>query len=220
MSAPLNVPPGEPPRPTGVFIVMEGGEGSGKSTQVALLADAVAAAGRFPLITREPGGSPRAEAIRELILADGDSQIMDPRTEALLFAAARADHASHVIRPALQRGEVVICDRYIDSSVAYQGVARGLDADRIRELSSWATQTLLPDLTILLDIHPELGLARASDANRLEREPMAFHRAVRDAYLSFAAADPGGYAVVSAEQDAAAVQEQVWAAVGELMETT
>ncbi len=200
----------------GVFIALEGGEGSGKSTQADLLAAAVAAAGRTLLSTREPGGSTRAEAIRKLILG-ADSADLDPRTEAMLFAAARADHAHHTIRPALQRGEVVISDRYIDSSVAYQGIARGLGVEQIRGLSEWATQALVPDLTVVLDVDPEVGLVRANDPNRLEAEPLRFHRDVRQAFLDFAQSDPQRYLVVSAERPPEEIHKELWTRITPLV---
>ena len=186
----------------GWFVVLEGGEGGGKSTQIELLAQHLRGQGCEVVVTREPGGSPRAEAIRELILAPGD---LDARCEALLFAAARADHAATVIRPALQRGAVVLSDRYLDSSVAYQGVARSLGERQIRDLSLWATDDLVPDLTVILDIDPRVGLARAQDANRLEAEPLDFHDAVRAAFLRFADAHPDRYQVVAADSDREAV---------------
>ena len=200
----------------GVFIVFEGGEGSGKSTQADLLAAAVTAAGRTPLSTREPGGSPRAEDIRKLILG-AESADLEPRTEAMLFAAARADHAHHTIRPALERGEVVISDRYIDSSVAYQGIARGLGVEQIRGMSEWATQTLVPDLTVVLDVDPEVGLARASDPNRLEAEPLRFHRTVRQAFLDFAQNDPQRYFVISAERPPEEIHKELWTRIAPLV---
>lgn len=200
----------------GVFVAFEGGEGSGKSTQIQLLAAAVAAADRECTVTREPGGSARAERIRAILLDDG-SEDLDPRSEALLFAAARADHAHHLIRPALRRGEVVLSDRYLDSSVAYQGVARGLGSEWIRRLSLWATEDLRPDLTVVLDIDPRVGLARAQQANRVEAESLDFHHRVREAFLDFAAADPKAYAVVSAEQPVEDVHRDIWSAVSPLL---
>lgn len=195
--------------PSGLFLVFEGGEGSGKSTQARLLAAAVERQGRKALLTREPGGSERAESIRHIILGE-ESADLDPRTEALLFAAARADHVAHTIRPALQAGDVVISDRFVDSSAAYQGVARGLGAHTIRDLSSWATDQLLPDLTIVLDIDPAIGLQRAEDANRLEAEPIDFHNSVRKAFLDFAAAQPDRYFVISADDSAAQIHSRIW----------
>ena len=193
----------------GVFLVFEGGEGSGKSTQTRLLAAAVERLGRTATITREPGGSERAESIRNLILG-AESADLDARTEALLFAAARADHAEHTIRPALAAGDVVISDRYVDSSVAYQGVARGLGAETIRDLSMWATDDLTPALTIVLDIDPAIGLKRAEDANRLEAEPIAFHRCVRQAFLDLAAAEPDRYLVIPADDSPAQIHSSIW----------
>ena len=146
------------------------------------------------VVTREPGGTPIGEAIREVLLGAG-SDGMAARTEALLFAAARAEHAASLIRPAVARGAVVISDRYLDSSVAYQGAARGLGEDRIAELSLWATEDLVPDLTVLLDVAPGVGLGRAGDANRMEAEPEAFHSEVRAAFLRRAAAAPERYLV-------------------------
>lgn len=207
------------PQPTsrgtaGVFVVFEGGEGSGKSTQARRLAARATAIGRAVTLTREPGGSPQAEHIRGVILADAD---LDPRAEALLFAAARADHVAHTVRPALDRGDLVVSDRYVDSSVAYQGVARGLGADRIRQLSDWATHGTHPHLTVVLDVDPAVGLSRALDPNRLEREPLAFHHAVRDAFRQCAAADPERYLLVSADQPQDAVADTVWRRVAPLL---
>ena len=200
----------------GTFIVFEGGEGGGKSTQARLLAAALEQIGHRVLVTREPGGSQRAERIRDLILADisqaGD-QPMTPRTEALLFAAARADHVATSIAPALATGAVVISDRYIDSSVAYQGVGRALGAQVIEELSLWAVQDLLPDLTLVLDVDPEVGLARAQDPNRMEREPLEFHQGVRATFLELAAQSPHRYQVISADQEPSVIERQVLATV-------
>lgn len=218
--------PDQEPRPTeprsteprrGLFVAFEGGEGVGKSTQARLLAEALRADGHDVVVTREPGGSPRAERIRQLILAE-DSATLDPRTEALLFAAARADHAAQLLRPALERGAVVISDRYLDSSVAYQGVARELGADWIRQLSLWATASLVPDLTVVLDLDVSAGLARAQDRNRLEGESPAFHMAVRQAFLDMAAHDPDRYVVLSAAAPAEDVAEHVSARVIRLLD--
>lgn len=183
----------------GAFVVFEGGDGAGKSTQSRLLADALQARGVEVVVTREPGGTPTGEAIREVLLGAG-SHGMAARTEALLFAAARAEHASALIRPAVARGTVVISDRYLDSSVAYQGAARGLGEDRIADLNLWATEDLVPDLTVLLDVQPGVGLGRAGDANRMEAEPQAFHAEVRDAFLRRAAQAPERYLVLEADR--------------------
>lgn len=201
----------------GVFVVFEGGEGAGKSTQLALLAASLRSDGAEVVTTREPGGTATAEAIREVLLAPADAPMSD-RCEALLFAAARADHVAAVIAPALARGAVVLCDRYIDSSLAYQGFARSLDVAEVADISSWATGGLLPDLTVLLDIDPQVGLARAGSApDRLESESIDFHRAVRDGMLTLAAAEPGRYLTLAADGDVARIAARVQDAVAELM---
>jgi dTMP kinase len=200
-----------------VFVVFEGGEGAGKSTQLALLAASLRSDGAEVVTTREPGGTATAEAIREVLLAPADAPMSD-RCEALLFAAARADHVAAVIAPALARGAVVLCDRYIDSSLAYQGFARSLDVAEVADISSWATGGLLPDLTVLLDIDPQVGLARAGSApDRLESESIDFHRAVRDGMLTLAAAEPGRYLTLAADGDVARIAARVQDAVAELM---
>jgi dTMP kinase len=198
----------------GCFIALEGGEGAGKSTQEKLLAQALADLGHPVLRTREPGGTPAGEAIRTVVLSP-QYEGLDERAEALLFAAARGEHVARVIRPALDRGDVVICDRYLDSSVAYQGHGRGLGAQRIRDLSLWATHDLLPDVTVLLDIDPVVGLSRVSDPDRLEAEPLAYHEHVRDAFLVIAADEPQRFLVLDAtapvDELAAAILERVLA---------
>jgi dTMP kinase len=196
----------------GAFVVFEGGDGAGKSTQCRLLAAALQARGAEVVVTREPGGTPIGEAIREVLLGAG-SDGMAARTEALLFAAARAEHAAALIRPAVARGAVVISDRYLDSSVAYQGAARALGEDRIADLSLWATEGLVPDLTVVLDVAPSVGLGRAGDANRMEAEPEAFHRGVRESFLRRAALAPERYLVVPAEQPVDVVAAEVLAVV-------
>ncbi len=180
-------------------MVFEGGEGAGKSTQVALLASALSARGVPVVVTREPGGTPVGEQIREVLLGP-ESAGMDPRAEALLFAAARAEHAARRLRPAREGGAVVVCDRYQDSSIAYQGAARGLGEECIAQLSLWATQGLRPELTVLLDVAPATGLHRAADHNRMEAEPTDFHHAVRAALLAQARRDPDRYLVLAADQ--------------------
>jgi dTMP kinase len=196
----------------GLFVVFEGGDGAGKSTQSRLLADALRAEGKDVVVTREPGGTPIGEAIREVLLGAG-SEGMSARTEALLFAAARAEHAAALIRPATVRGAVVISDRYLDSSVAYQGAARGLGEDRIADLSLWATEDLAPDLTVVLDVAPAVGLGRAGDANRMEAEPAGFHSEVRESFLRRAARDPARYLVLRADRTPADLAAEVLAAV-------
>ncbi len=185
---------------SGLFVVFEGGDGAGKSTQCRLLADALRAQGFEVVLTREPGGTDTGEAIREVLLGAG-SQGMAARTEALLFAAARAEHVASLIRPALARGAVVISDRYLDSSVAYQGAARGLGEAAVADLSGWATEGLLADLTVVLDVDPQVGVGRAGDANRMEAEPRPFHEAVRGSFLRQAAAAPHRYLVLASHTD-------------------
>jgi dTMP kinase len=197
---------------SGYFIVFEGGEGAGKSTQEALLTEALEQRGLTVTRTREPGGTPAGEEIRRVVLSP-EFEGLDPRAEALLFAAARGEHVARVIRPALERGEVVICDRYLDSSVAYQGFARGLGPRRIRDLSLWATNELLPDLTIVLDIDPADGLGRFTERDRLEAEPLEYHRQVRAAYLALAEEDPERYLVLDARDDIQAIAAAILARV-------
>ncbi|MFD1211568.1 dTMP kinase [Arthrobacter sp. GCM10027362] len=204
----------------GVFIAFEGGDGAGKSTQAAALQQRLQAAGRTVLRTREPGGTPVGEKLRALVLEHGHGSI-DPRTEALIFAASRAAHVHQVIRPALERGEVVICDRYMDSSIAYQGAGRGLGLAEVRSLNLWATEAMLPDVTVLLDVDPEQGRHRrtAQDAaeDRLESEPDDFHARIRGAFLELAAADPGHYLVLDAGADRDAITEAVSNRIEELL---
>ena len=196
----------------GVFVVFEGGEGAGKSTQVKRLAAVLEAAGHEVTVTREPGATPIGARIRTLLLDPATS--LSPRTEALLYAADRAQHVATVVRPALDRGAVVLSDRYVDSSLAYQGAGRELDLDEVAELSAWATQGLQPDLTVLLDLDPAIGLARATGSpDRIEQESLEFHQAVRQGFLDLAAAAPDRYLVVSALQSADDVHAAVAARV-------
>ncbi len=198
------------------FIVFEGGEGAGKSTQSRALADYLEARGHQVRRTREPGGTPAAEAIREVLL-DPANAGLDDRAEALLFAAARGDHAARVIRPALAAGDIVISDRYLDSSVAYQGVARGLGAEHVAELSLWATGGLVPDLTIVLDVDPLLGLARVVGPDRLEAEPPEWHARVRQAFLDIASASPDRYLVLDGSHPAEDLAVEIAVAVSALV---
>ena len=202
-----------------MFIVLEGPDGSGKSTQTRLLVEHLTSRGRTVVQTREPGGTPAAEAIRSLVLSPEFLGLND-RTEALLFAAARAEHAARVIRPALQRGEIVVCDRYIDSSVAYQGVGRSLGIDRIRELSLWATTDLVPDLTLVLDLDAAEGMARVGERDRLELEPQEYHDRVRRAFVELAIHDPERYRVVSAVGTVQEVAHRIRIAVDDFVAGT
>lgn len=200
----------------GLFVAFEGGEGAGKSTQSQRLADHLAARGVPVTRTREPGGTPAAEAIRAIVL-DPAHEGLDDRAEALLFAAARGDHVARVVRPALERGDTVITDRYLDSSVAYQGIGRDLGATVVEELSLWATRALLPDLTVLLDVDPEVGLARVTDPDRLEREPLSWHRAVAQGFRDLAARDAGRYLVLDGTRAADDLAAEVAARVDTLL---
>jgi dTMP kinase len=197
----------------GLFITFEGGDGSGKSTQLARLVAWLGEQGRTVVETREPGGTDLGLELREIILHRRG--YIAPRAEALIYAADRAHHIATKVRPALDAGDVVVQDRYIDSSIAYQGAGRVLDAEEVRGISTWATEGLLPDLTILLDLDPEVGRARIAGGayDRLEEELHDFHARVRDAYLLLAAADPGRFLVVDAtgsvDEIAAAVQARV-----------
>ena len=181
----------------GVFITFEGGDGSGKSTQIQSVRDWFESRGREVIVTREPGGTELGTEIRRLV--QNGPEDVDARTEALLYAADRAYHVATVIGPALERGAVVLGDRYIDSSLAYQGAARSLGVDEIASLSAWATQGLYPSLTFLLDLPPEVGARRRTDApDRMERESMDFHERVRHQYLRLADAEPDRIVVIDA----------------------
>jgi dTMP kinase len=199
---------------TGLFLTIEGGDGSGKSTQSALLAGWLEAQGRTVVLTREPGGTDFGLEVRDLVLHwHGD---ISPRAEALLYAADRAHHIATKVRPALDRGEIVLQDRYLDSSVAYQGAGRVLEPAEIRNLSLWATEGLLPDLTILLDLDESLGRDRLKERtkyDRLEAEEQDFHARVRAGYLALATAEPDRFLVLDASDGldslASAIRERV-----------
>jgi dTMP kinase len=221
---PLSLP--EPVARRGAFVVFEGGEGSGKSTQVDLLAAALIKAGHDLVVTREPGATDIGRRIRSLVLDEqgtGGTQAgpeLAPRAEALLYAADRAHHVAAVVRPALARGSVVVSDRYIDSSLAYQGAGRTLPVNEVSWLSVWATGGLKPDLVILLDLDPSVGLDRIASrgaADRLEGETLPFHERVRYAFLDLAAKDPRRYLVVDAAKGAAEIAEIVAARVATLL---
>jgi len=201
---------------TGLFVSFEGGDGAGKSTQSRALAGWLEGRGERVLSTFEPGDSTLGAVLRDAVQHGED---LDARTEALLYAADRAHHVATVVRPALARGEVVLTDRYLDSSVAYQGVGRGLGAEAVERLSLWATGDLLPDLTVLLDIEPVAGLARLTGApDRLERAGDEFHRRARQAFLDRAAADPGRWLVLDAAAPAAELAAAIRGRVGALLD--
>jgi dTMP kinase len=199
----------------GRFITFEGGEGSGKSTQIKLLADRLLASGVRTLVTREPGGSPGAEIVRHLVLA-GVGKILGAGGEALLFAAARDDHVHNVIAPALKRGEWVLCDRFTDSTRVYQGKLGSADLKLIRAMERVTIGELTPDLTIILDVPAEVGMARAAKRrgqeapDRFEAEDIGFHRRLREAYRQVADEEPGRCVVINAEQEIEAIAEHVW----------
>jgi dTMP kinase len=193
---------------TGIFISLEGGEGSGKSTQGALLKEYLESIGESVVLTREPGGTQLGVKLREILLEPGTGAI-SPRAEALMYAADRANHVFEIIKPALDAGDVVITDRYLDSSIAYQGAGRILQPAEVARISRWATETLTPTLTIILDIPPEMGLSRLNSKDRLEGEPLAFHERVRQEFLNQANVDPERYFVVDARQSEAAIQAQI-----------
>lgn len=203
---------------TGVFVSFEGGDGVGKSTQIRLLVDWLEEHGLVVHPTREPGGTELGIELRAAVLHGGH---VSPRTEALLYATDRAHHVASVVRPALERGEVVITDRYLDSSVAYQGDGRALGAAEVESLSLWATEGLLPHLTVLLDLDPAVGLARLADRSaapdRLESAGLDFHVRTREAYLARAAADPGRWLVVDAGRPVEDIAAQVRARVAPLV---
>ncbi|MFF8788589.1 dTMP kinase [Streptomyces sp. NPDC015125] len=197
--------PAQAPAATGFFLALEGGDGAGKSTQVEALAEWIRNKGHEVVVTREPGATAIGKRLRSIILDVSTSGLSD-RAEALMFAADRAEHVDSIVRPALERGAIVITDRYIDSSVAYQGAGRNLAPTEIARISRWATDGLVPHLTVLLDISPETARERFTEApDRLESEPAEFHQRVRAGFLTLAAADPARYLVVDAGQEPAAV---------------
>ena len=195
-----------------MFITLEGGDSVGKTTQAAMLEEWLTGEGREVVRTREPGGTPLGVEVRRLLLHGGDEiGAVDPRAEALLYAADRAQHIAQVVRPAIERGAVVVQDRYIDSSLAYQGVGRVLNVDEVRGISEWAVCGLWPDLTVLFDLAPEVAASRRAtrEDDRLESEQQDFHEAVRVAFRELAAASPERFLVV----DAAGTPEEIHAVV-------
>ncbi len=195
------------------FITFEGPEGSGKSTQIRLLAEALERSGSRVLVTREPGGTPIGNAVRAILL-DRVHTEMSPRAETLLFNAARAQIVDQVIRPALAAGQIVLCDRYADSTLAYQGYGHGQSLDDLRRLGAYATGGLTPDLTIYLDIDVRAGLQRkqrgaAEEWNRMEEKTQAFHESVRRGYLTLAAAEPQRWLVIDANQPIEAIHAEI-----------
>lgn len=206
----------------GLFVTLEGGDGAGKTTQSELLGTWLEARGHEVVRTCEPGGTRLGVEVRRLLLHGGDDiGAVDARAEALLYAADRAQHVAKVVRPALARGAVIVQDRYIDSSLAYQGAGRVLDAADVRRLSEWATEGLWPELTVLLDVDPETASARrrarGGSADRLESEAAEFHAAVRAGFRQFAQAEPDRYLVLDASRPVEELHEQIIARVAALL---
>ena len=204
-----------------LFVTFEGGEGSGKSSALRLLDARLREEGYETVLTREPGGTPIAEAIRNVILDKGNVA-MDSRTEALLYAASRRQHLVEKVWPALKAGKIVLCDRYLDSSLAYQGGARGLGIDNVLAVNSFATEGTFPDLTLLFDIEPELGLARIAanadrEVNRLDLEKIDFHRGVRATFHEIAARYPERFVIIDASKPLDQVVEDAYAAIKQRM---
>lgn len=205
-------------REPGFFITFEGGEGAGKSTQIARLARKLREKRYDVVVTREPGGSAGAEAVREVLLS-GAVEPFGTKAEALLFAAARADHVDQLIRPAIERGAIVLCDRFLDSSRVYQGVTGQLDPDFMQELERVTVDGMTPDLTLIFDLDPEIGLRRAAarrggdTPDRFEKETLAIHRTRREAFLAIARAEPDRCVVIDAARDADRVEDDVTDAV-------
>lgn len=203
-------------RQTGIFITLEGGEGSGKTTQATRLCRFLAARGQTVLHTREPGGTPAAERLRGVLL-DKSTEAIAPETEALIILAARRQHVDRVITPALARGMTVVCDRFSDSTFAYQGYGRGLDLPFLRAMNDWATDGLTPDLTILFDVPVAVGLQRrrgqTSTENRLDRENTRFHQKVRAGFLALARREPRRIKIVDASPEPEAVGAAVEAVI-------
>jgi dTMP kinase len=207
----------------GIFLAVEGIEGSGKTTQVARLDQLVRSAGHNVVVTKEPGGTLLGDRIRAILL-DPQEEGMDPLAELFLYAAARRQHVVELIRPTLERGAIVLCDRFTDATLAYQGFGRLLELDRLRQINDWATEGLRPDLTIILDVAEGFGLERARARNaaadlhhesRFEGEDLRFHRRVREGYLALAEAEPERYAVV----DASGSVDEVFARMVEALRT-
>jgi dTMP kinase len=201
---------------SGFFLTFEGPEGAGKSTQARRFADALEAAGHSVLVTREPGGTHIGEAIRAILLEQSNYAML-PETEALLHTAARSQHVGEIIRPALEKGQIVVCDRFVDSTIAYQGGGRGIAIERLEAIQEIATGGLRPDLKILLDVPVEIGLARrfgaSSDVNRMDTAGDSFHRRVRETFLNLAHKHPDDWIVIDASQEQPHVTEDLLLAV-------
>lgn len=200
----------------GSFITFEGPEGAGKSSQIQMLGDALSASGREVVITREPGGTPLAEKIRDVVKGFNGGEAVHPVTELLLMEAARSQHVSRIVRPALEAGRIVLCDRFYDSTTAYQGGGRGLDMEAVTRLNAFAALGVVPDLTILLDLAPERGFERAGrraetqgEYDRFELEKLDFHRRVRAVFLELARREPHRIRVVDADREPMAIHRDI-----------
>ena len=193
----------------GFFVVFEGGDGAGKSTQVKQLTEKLTKLNETVVLTREPGGTELGKKIREILLDQNEFEV-SPRMEALLFAADRSINMSQIIKPALDKGNVVIADRHIDSSIAYQGVGRGLGAQTIEEISRWAVQGIVPDLTVLLDVDANTGQSRLQTKDRLDRESNDFHTKVNQAFRDLAKANPDRYIVIDAAKPVEEISDLVF----------
>jgi dTMP kinase len=197
---------------SGLFVCFEGGEGAGKSTQSRLLHDWLVERGETVLLTFEPGDTSVGKELRRIVLDPATGDLSD-RTEALLYAADKAEHVDHVVLPALRRGEVVITDRYVDSTLAYQGAGRTLDVAEVEAVARWATGDLRPHLTVVLDLEPEAGLGRFDGRDRIEGQSLEFHQRVRQGFLDLAAADPDHYVVLDARAPIAEIAAAIRARV-------
>jgi dTMP kinase len=203
------------PKTDGLFISFEGGEGSGKSTQSKLLKEWFENEGKSVVLSREPGGTDLGKNLRKILL-DNDTGDISPRSEALLYAADRAHHVYSLIRPALERGDVVITDRYFDSSIAYQGAGRILSPNEVARINRWATESLFPTLTIILDQPADIGLSRIKSADRLESESIDFHNRVRQEFLQLAAVDPERYLVIDARKPVIEIHQEITSRIIEI----
>lgn len=206
----------------GLFITFEGGEGCGKSTQIAALKARLEAVGKAVVQTREPGGTALGESVRSLLQHDDAGQGMSPEAELLLFAASRAQHVRELVAPAIAQGKIVLCDRFLDSTTVYQGVARAIDSKKVKMINQFAIGDTMPDLTILIDLPPEIGLARVharSDGqlDRMEKEAIEFFQAVRKGYLDLAKSEPKRFLVLDGSQSVEELETQIWQRVGETL---
>ena len=207
---------------TGLFITFEGGEGCGKSTQIAALKARLEAMGETVVQTREPGGTALGESVRSLLQHDDAGQGMSPEAELLLFAASRAQHVRERIVPAIAEGQIVLCDRFLDSTTVYQGVARAIDSTQVDTINQFAIGDTKPDLTILIDLPPEIGLARVharsnGQLDRMEKEAIEFFQAVRKGYLDLAKSEPKRFLVLDGSQSVEELETQIWQRVGETL---